>query len=106
MYKRQILISILAGALITTENTLLRIALKLLLLPVVMSISYEIIKLCGRYDNPLTRAVSAPGPVSYTHLDVYKRQAAAARVRCTRPCAGAQGLRTLNHAKPQQVRFF
>ena len=56
-----ILISILAGALITTENTLLRIALKLLLLPVVMSISYEIIKLCGRYDNPLTRAVSAPG---------------------------------------------
>ena len=33
----------------------------LLLLPVVMSISYEIIKLCGRYDNPLTRAVSAPG---------------------------------------------
>ena len=56
-----ILISILAGALITTENTLLRIALKLLLLPVVMSVSYEIIKLCGRYDNPLTRAVSAPG---------------------------------------------
>ena len=50
-----ILISILAGALITTENTLLRIALKLLLLPVVMSVSYEIIKLCGRYDNPLTR---------------------------------------------------
>ena len=50
-----------AGALITTENTLLRIALKLLLLPVVMSVSYEIIKLCGRYDNPLTRAVSAPG---------------------------------------------
>ena len=30
-------------------------------LPVVMSVSYEIIKLCGRYDNPLTRAVSAPG---------------------------------------------
>ena len=56
-----ILISILAGTLITTENTLLRIALKLLLLPVVMSVSYEIIKLCGRYDNPLTRAVSAPG---------------------------------------------
>ena len=56
-----ILISILAGALITTENTLLRIALKLLLLPVVMSVSYEIIKLCGRDDNPLTRAVSAPG---------------------------------------------
>ena len=56
-----ILISILGGALITTENTRLRIALKLLLLPVVMSVSYEIIKLCGRYDNPLTRAVSAPG---------------------------------------------
>jgi uncharacterized protein YqhQ len=26
-----------------------------------MGIAYEIIKLAGRYDNPVTRAVSAPG---------------------------------------------
>jgi uncharacterized protein YqhQ len=34
---------------------------KLLLLPVVVGISYEIIRLAGRYDNILTRIVSAPG---------------------------------------------
>ena len=56
-----ILLSILVGAVIQTENTLLRIALKLLLLPVVMGVGYEIIKLCGRYDNPVTHALSAPG---------------------------------------------
>ena len=56
-----VLLSILVGALITSTHTLLRIALKLLLLPVVMGVSYEIIKFCGRHDNALTRAVSAPG---------------------------------------------
>ena len=35
--------------------------LKIALLPVVVGISYEIIKYAGRHDNPLTRAVSAPG---------------------------------------------
>lgn len=56
-----VLLSILVGALITSTNTLVRIALKLLLLPVVMGVSYEIIKFCGRHDNALTRAISAPG---------------------------------------------
>lgn len=56
-----ILLSILVGAVIQTESTLLRIALKLALLPVIMGVGYEIIKLCGRYENPLTRALSAPG---------------------------------------------
>ena len=37
------------------------IVLKLLLLPVVMGVGYEIIKFCGRHDNVVTRAVSAPG---------------------------------------------
>jgi uncharacterized protein YqhQ len=56
-----ILLSILVGAFITTQSTGLRIVLKLLLLPVVMGVSYEIIKFCGRHDTALTRAVSAPG---------------------------------------------
>lgn len=56
-----LLLSILVGACITTEKVALRILLKLLLLPVVMGAGYEIIQLCGRYDNPLTAAVSAPG---------------------------------------------
>ncbi len=56
-----LLLSILAGALITTGNVWLRMLLKFLLLPLVMGVGYELIKLCGRYDNPVTHALSAPG---------------------------------------------
>ncbi len=41
--------------------TLLRSAIKLLLLPVTMGIGYELIKLAGRHDNAFTRIISAPG---------------------------------------------
>ena len=37
------------------------IAFKLLMLPVVVSVAYEINRLVGRYDNLLTRIVTAPG---------------------------------------------
>ena len=40
---------------------LLMIAFKLLLLPVVVGITYEINRWCGRKDNALTRMMSAPG---------------------------------------------
>jgi len=56
-----IFISILVFSLIRTEGTLARMGLHLLLLPVVVSVSYEIIKWAGRNDNVLTRIVSAPG---------------------------------------------
>ncbi len=36
-------------------------AVKLLTLPVVVGIGYELLKLAGRYDNLLTRIISAPG---------------------------------------------
>lgn len=42
-------------------NALIRVLLKLLLLPIVVGISYEFNRLVGRYDNWLTRALSAPG---------------------------------------------
>lgn len=42
-------------------NALLRVVLKLLLLPIVVGISYEFNRLVGRHDNALTRALSAPG---------------------------------------------
>ena len=45
----------------TIGYRLIMIAFKLLLLPVVVSISYEINRLVGRYDNTLTRIVTAPG---------------------------------------------
>ena len=56
-----LIVSILVSSAVTWSNGLLRVAIKLLLLPVVVSIAYEIIKLAGRYDNILTRIVSAPG---------------------------------------------
>ena len=56
-----IFISILVFSLVRAEGTLARMGLHLLLLPVVVSISYEIIKWAGRHDNTLTRVVSAPG---------------------------------------------
>jgi len=40
---------------------LIMIAFKLALLPVVVGITYEINRLCGRHDNAFTRAISAPG---------------------------------------------
>ena len=40
---------------------LIMMAFKLLLLPIVVGITYEINRWCGRHDNALTRAMSAPG---------------------------------------------
>ena len=40
---------------------LVRLATRLLLLPVVVSVSYELTRLVGRYDNVLTRILTAPG---------------------------------------------
>lgn len=35
--------------------------IKLLILPLIMSVGYELIRLAGKHDNFLTRAISAPG---------------------------------------------
>ena len=40
---------------------LIMIVFKLLLLPIVVGITYEINRLCGRHDNAFTRTMSAPG---------------------------------------------
>ena len=55
------IVSILVFSLATWNNLLIRFVLRILLLPVVVSISYEVIRLAGRYDNFLTRIISAPG---------------------------------------------
>ena len=54
-------ISILVGSVIQSSNTLIRMLLHLALLPVVVAISYEFNRLVGRYDNALTRVLTAPG---------------------------------------------
>lgn len=55
------ILTILIFSLIQVHNPILRIALRILLLPVVAGIGYEALKLIGRYDNWFTRIVSAPG---------------------------------------------
>jgi len=56
-----IIVSIVVSSLIRVDTVLLRIAFKFLTLPLTVGISYELIKLSGRYDNFCTRIVSAPG---------------------------------------------
>lgn len=56
-----LVISILLFSVVTWTSVVVRVLLKLLLLPVVVSIAYEIIKFAGRHDNILTRIISAPG---------------------------------------------
>lgn len=56
-----LIISILLFSVLPWSGTFMRVGLKLLCMPLVMGISYEIIRLAGRYNNPVTRAVSAPG---------------------------------------------
>lgn len=41
--------------------TAIRVLIRLLLLPLVMGIGYELIKFAGRHDNLFTRIISAPG---------------------------------------------
>lgn len=56
-----LVISILLFSVVTWSSMLLRVLLKLLMLPLVVGIAYEIIKLAGRFDNIVTRIISAPG---------------------------------------------
>lgn len=57
-----ILISILISMLIPAGiPPYLRVIIKLCLLPLIMGIGYELIKLAGKHDNLLTRILSAPG---------------------------------------------
>lgn len=54
-------VSIFAFSFLSWSNIWLRIALKLLMLPLVAGFSYEVIKLAGRSQHPLMKLVSAPG---------------------------------------------
>ena len=56
-----LIISIIIFSFITWGNLFVRVGLKILTLPVVMGISYEIIMFAGKYDNIFCRVVSAPG---------------------------------------------
>ncbi len=46
---------------INASNPLLRLTYRLLLIPIIAGIAYELIRLAGRFDNVFTRVLSAPG---------------------------------------------
>ncbi len=52
-------------------NTLLRVCLKLLMIPLIMGIGYELIKVAGKHDNVFTRIISAPG-MWLQHITVFE----------------------------------
>lgn len=54
-------VSIVLFFFIRVENPALRVLLRILLMPVVAGISYEIIRLAGRFDNILIKIISGPG---------------------------------------------
>ena len=55
------IVSIIFFMFIKTPNPALRVGLRILLLPVVAGVSYELIRLAGRFDNVFVNILSAPG---------------------------------------------
>ena len=55
------MVSILVFSVVRWSNVWLRMIMRLVLLPVTVGISYELIKYAGRHDNLFTRIISAPG---------------------------------------------
>ena len=56
-----ILFSVILFFFIRVDNRFLRLGLRLLLIPVIAGISYEILRLAGKFDNFFVRLISAPG---------------------------------------------
>ena len=55
------IVSILVFSVVNWSNVFIRMLLRIVLLPIVVGISYELIRLAGRYDNIVTKIISAPG---------------------------------------------
>ena len=57
-----VLVSILIGFFIPPElHPMIRVGVKLLLFPLTMGLGYELIKFAGKYENVITKIISAPG---------------------------------------------
>ena len=56
-----LILSIIVFSVVSWDNLFIRTLLKIGLLPVVVGFAYELIRLAGRYDNIVTRIISAPG---------------------------------------------
>ncbi len=56
-----VLVSVIVFFFIRVDNLALKIVIRLLLVPVIAGISYEIIRLAGRSDNIVVQIISRPG---------------------------------------------
>lgn len=56
-----LIISIILGSMVGITNVWLRSAVKLILFPLSAGISYEFIRLAGKYQNPFTKFLISPG---------------------------------------------
>lgn len=56
-----VVITIIATMFIRVDSRVLRLVLRIAIIPLVAGISYEFIRLAGRSDNPIINALSKPG---------------------------------------------
>lgn len=56
-----VILSIILFLFIRVDSHTMRIVIRLILVPVIAGISYEVLRLAGRYDNPMINAISKPG---------------------------------------------
>jgi len=62
------IVSIVCFMFITTDSRVMRLVLRLILIPVIAGISYEIIQFAGRHESKLMDALSAPGLMLQKYL--------------------------------------
>ena len=56
-----LIVGIIIGLFIPINHPFIRPLVKFCLLPVTVGIGYELIKICGKHDNLVTRIIAAPG---------------------------------------------
>lgn len=56
-----LMLGIVIGFFIPFSNPFLRTFVKLLCIPLVVGIGFELLRICGKHDNVITRIISAPG---------------------------------------------
>ena len=66
-----LLVSIIFSMFIRVDTVWLRMLIKLPMIPLIVGVGYELIKLAGRRDDAFTRIISAPG-IALQHLTVFE----------------------------------
>lgn len=56
-----LIVGIVIGFFIPIENAFFRTIVRFLCIPILIGLGYELIKICARYDNIVTRSITAPG---------------------------------------------